>query len=138
LLNVAGSLGVIGEQVPADWTEAATATLDEARAAVAGLIVPHDLEGFGPPAIRVDNDVAILAYAGPGNRGFRLAETVETALSPPFEANVRGVAVRGIEGRYSPDRGVLEWIEGQLTMSLTSTTLSLQELIMIAEAMAAP
>ena len=138
LLDVATSLGVTGERVPVDWAEAATATLDEARAAVAGLIVPHDLEGFGPPAIRVDNDIATMAYAGPGNRGFRLAETVETALSPPFEANVRGVTVRGIEGRYSPDRGVLEWIEGQLAISLTSTTLSLLDLIMIAESLAAP
>ena len=138
LVDLAGSLGVTGRPVPADWAEAATATLDQARAAVPGLIVPPDLQGFGLPAIRVDNDIATLAYAGPGNRGFRLAETVETELSPPLEANVRGVTVRGIEGRYSPDRGLLEWIERQLTISLTSTTLSLQELIVIAQSLAPP
>ncbi len=60
------------------------------------------------------------------------------ALSPPFEVKVRGVVAPDIEGRYSPDRDVLVWIEGQLTMSLTSTTHSLHELITIAESLAAP
>ncbi len=48
---------------------------------------------------------------------------------------MRGVIVRGTDGRYSPDRGLLEWVEGNLAISLTSTTMSLDELVAIAESL---
>ena len=112
--------------------------LANAHAAVAGLLLPVELEGFGSPAIRVEPEIAILAYAGPGNRAFLLTEAVDEGLSPPLEANVRGVTVRGTRGRYSPDRGLLEWIEGNLAISLTSTTMSSEELLAIAESLREP
>jgi hypothetical protein len=52
-----------------------------------------------------------------------------------LEANVRGVTVRGVDGRYSPDRGLLEWVEGELGVALASTTLSVDELVSIAESL---
>ena len=135
LLEIAGSLDVTGRSVPNIWAEAATSTLSDAHAAVAGLLLPVELEGFGSPAIRVEPEIAILAYAGPGNRAFLLTEAVDDELSPPLEANERGVAVRGTDGRYSPDRGLLEWVEGNLVISLTSSTMSLEELVAIAESL---
>ena len=138
LLEIAASLGVAGRSVPRDWAEAATSTLDDAHAAVGGLLLPVELEGFAAPAIRVEPVIAIFAYAGPGNRAFLLTEAIGGELSPPLEANVRGVKVRDTDGRYSPDRGLLEWIEGNLAISLTSTTMSLEELVTIAESLREP
>ena len=102
------------------------------------LMVPVGLEGFATPTIRADLGVVTLAYAGAGNRAFLLTESVDGRLSPPLEANVRGVLVRGIEGRYSPDRGLLEWVEDEVTISLTSTTLTLDELLVIATLLREP
>lgn len=138
LLEIAGSLGVTGRSVPNTWAEAATSTLNDAQAAIAGLLVPVELEGFGSPAIRVEPEIVIFAYAGPGNRAFLLTEAVDEELSPPLEANVRGVTVRGTAGRYSPDRGLLEWVEGDLVISLTSSTMSPDELVAIAESLREP
>ena len=138
LLEIATSLGVTGRVVPSTWAEAATSTLTDARAAVAGLVLPVDLEGFGAPAIRVEPDVVIFAYAGPGSRAFLLTEAIDDGLSPPLEANVRGVTVRGNSGRYSPDRGLLEWVESDLVISLTSSSMSLEELVAIAESLRTP
>jgi hypothetical protein len=138
MLEIAGSLGIEGRPVPDTWVEAPTATLATAAEAVEGLKVPVGLEGFGTPTIRADLGAVTLAYAGAGNRAFLLTEAVDERLSPPLEANVRGVLVRGVEGRYSPDRGLLEWVEDELTMSLTSTTLTLDELIAIAALLREP
>lgn len=138
MISLADSLDIAGRPVPADWAEAATSSVDGARSAIDDLLLPDDLEGFGPPAIHVETGVAILAYAGPGNRAFLLTQAVDRDLSPPLEANVRGVTVRGIGGRYSPDRGLLEWVEGDLAFGLTSTTLSLDELVSIAETLSQP
>jgi hypothetical protein len=135
LLSVAESIDVTGRPVPRTWAEAASSSVDDARSAVDGLLLPVDLEGFGTPAIRVDTGIAILSYTGPGNRAFLLTQAVDSELSPPLEANMRGVTVRGIDGRYSPDRGLLEWVEGNLTIGLTSTTLALDELVGIAESL---
>jgi len=138
LVEIAGSLGVLGDSVPPSWAEAAAATLDTARTRFPRLLVPHGLRGFGSPAIRVTSDVVTLSYAGAGNRAFLLTLATPAGLSPPLEAKVRGVVVRGVEGRYSPDRGLLEWVEEDLTVSLLSTTLSIAEMIVIAESLGAP
>ncbi len=135
LVSIAESLGISGRAVPGDWIEAATATVGEARSAVPGLLLPGVLEGFGDPAIRVETGLALVSYAGPGNRAFLLTQAVDGRLSPPLESNVRGVSVRGIDGRYSPDRGLLEWVEGDLVIGMASLTLSLDELVAIAESL---
>jgi hypothetical protein len=41
--------------------------------------------------------------------------------------------VRGQAGRYSYERGELEWVERGVTRTLRSTTLTLGELLAIAE-----
>jgi hypothetical protein len=135
LRAAAASLGVTGRPVPATWHEAATATLAEATAATDGLLVAQDLDGFGPPAVRMAGGAVSLAYAGPGDRGFTLVQSDAPRLAPPADGDAVGVDVRGVPGRYSPERGQLEWVEGGTARSLSSPTLSLDELLTIATAL---
>jgi hypothetical protein len=132
LARVAASLPVAGRPVPAGWAEAATSTLPEAAAADPGLRVPRDLRGFAPPAVRVDGRTVTLAYAGPGSRGFLLVQAPGDRLAPPLDDDPVGVRVRGADGRWSPGRGELEWVEGHRVLTLRSGTLPLEELLTVA------
>ena len=133
LLRVATALGVTGEPVPPTWVEASLTTDAGASRALPGLLRPARIEGFGAPAIRTDGDAVTLAYTGAGARGFVVVQAPGTALAPPVEIDARGVEVRGQVGRYSPDRGELEWVERGVTVSVRSQSLSLRELLSIAE-----
>jgi putative zinc finger protein len=132
LARVAASLPVTGRPVPAGWAEAATSTLPEAGTAVPGLLRPPDPAGFAPPAVRVDGRAVTLAYAGPGTRGFLLVQAPGHRLAPPLDERASGVRVRGSDGRWSPGRGELEWVERGRTLALHSATLSVEELLAIA------
>jgi hypothetical protein len=138
LQRVAGNLGLAGLPVPRGWAEAPTATLAQALAAVPGLLLPRGLRGFGPPAARVDGAAVSLAFAGPGTRAFLLVETIGIRLDPPLDSDVQGVRVRGFDGRYTAARGELEWVEHGRTLSLRSGTLSLDELLGIAQSLERP
>ena len=118
--------------MPADWSEAGSATPDEAAVALAGILLPQELSGFAEPAIRIDGEVVTFALAGPGSRGFELVAARGSVLTPPIDVDAEGVEVRRTVGRYSPERGDLEWIERGITYSLRSDTLSLGELLRVA------
>lgn len=133
LIEVASTLGVHGEPVPTNWSESATTTVGQAAKALPGVLVAHRLTGFSDPAIRIDDDVVTLAYAGAGARTFELFEAADAVLTPPVDPDVRGVEVRGHTGRYSPERGELEWIENGIAITLRSDTLSLGESLRIAD-----
>jgi hypothetical protein len=135
LQRVAGSLGLAGLPVPRGWAEARTATLAQAVAAAPALLLPRNLQGFGPPAVRVDGTVVSLAFAGPGTRALLLVEAVGTRLDPPLDGDVQGVRIRGFDGRYTPGRGELEWVEHGRIIGLRSGTLSLDELLAIAQSL---
>jgi Putative zinc-finger len=132
LLRVATSLGVRGAAVPPTWAEASLATGSAASRALPGLLVPARIGGFGAPAVRVDGATVTFAYTGAGARELVLVQTPGTALAPPVEIDARGVEVRGHTGRYSPDRGELEWVESGVTVSVRSRSLSLSELLRVA------
>ena len=134
LRAVAAGLGVVGRGVPATWAEAATATITEAARALPGLLVPgEDLAGFGAAAVRIDGDTVSQVYAGPGERGFALVQRSVGHVPPPADGDEVGVAVRGAPGRYSYQRGQLDWVEGGAARSLRSPTLGLPELLAVAE-----
>jgi hypothetical protein len=133
LLRVAGSIGVRGLPVPAGWAEADTRPIAEAVRTIGGGLRPPALEGFATPAARVVGDALVITAAGPGARGFVLTQTSDDSLTPPLGADVRGVEVRGTAGRYTPGAGELEWVEGGRAVSLRSTSLSLDELVALAE-----
>jgi hypothetical protein len=132
LRDAAAGLGVTGLRVPRSWDESATATLAEATGAVPGLLVAPRLDGFGPPAVRIADGIVIQAYAGAGDRGFTLVQSDIGHLTPPANGDVVGLEVRGTAGRYSTERGQLEWVEGGTTHGLSSHTLTLAELLALA------
>lgn len=133
LLETAASIPVDGRRVPADWVEAADATLAEASAGLPGLLVPSELAGFGPPAIRVGDGQVTIGYAGSGGRELVLTQRTGRAVSPPVVQDVVGVEVRGRPGRFLATGFELEWVEGGIVVSLRSQDLGLGELLRIAE-----
>lgn len=132
LREVADRLGIRGRAVPRDWTEASSATLQDARDVLPDLLLPPALQDFAGPGIRVSADTVTLSYAGNGERGFVLTQSSRDVLAPPLDAHVLGVTVRGVAGRYTPRTGELEWVERDRARSLRSTTLPLAELVAIA------
>jgi hypothetical protein len=132
LRAIAADLDVVGQPVPTDWAEAATATLDDAAAVVPMLLTDRAAEGFSAPAVRLDGDTVTQVYAGPGTRGFALTQRPSPSLPPPSSGDEIGLDVRGTTGRYSQQRGEVEWVEGGSAVSLRSDTLGLAELLTIA------
>jgi hypothetical protein len=132
LVRVAATLGLHGEPVPRDWPEAALATVDEVAALAPGVLVPPERGGFGPPSARVDGATVTFAAAGAGDRSFQLASSPGATLSPPLDPGALAVEVRGFTGRFSPERGDLEWVEEGRVYSLRSATLGLGELVALA------
>jgi hypothetical protein len=132
LRAAAAGLGITGLRVPRSWDESATATLAEATGAIRGLLVAPRLDGFGPPAVRIADGIVIQEYAGAGDRSFTLVQSDIGHLTPPANGDVVGVEVRGNAGRYSTERGQLEWVEGGTTHGLSSHTLTLAELLALA------
>lgn len=137
LLAIAASLPVEGRPIPRHWSEVSDATLADAAAAVPGLLVPPDLDGFGEPAVQVTGDVVTIGYAGSGGRELLVTERRGISVAPPIVANVVGVEVRGRSGRYLPDSGALEWVEDGVVVSLRSRDLSLDDLVRVADSMRA-
>jgi hypothetical protein len=135
LRAVAASLGVTGLRVPGSWDESATATLAEAEEVVPGLLVTPELDGFGPPAVRIADGMVIQDYAGAGDRAFTLVQSGMRALTPPANGDVVGIEVRGTAGRYSAERGQLEWVEDGTTHGLSSHTLTLTELLALTQSL---
>jgi hypothetical protein len=133
LLRIAGSLGVHGDPVPTSWAEASTATLASARDALTPLLTLRGSKDFAPPSIRVEDGMVVLAYAGAGDRGFVLVQAPGTALTPPLDADVVGVRVRGRVARWTADVHALEWVESGHVVALRSRTLRLSELVDVAE-----
>lgn len=137
LRRVAASLPVTAQPVPATWDEAATTTLGALATRLAVLVLP-DGRGFSAPAARLDGDTATLVFAGPGERAITLATRVGNALTPPLDPDAVGVVVRGRDARWSPARGDLEWVESSQVWSLRTATVSLAELIVLADRLHAP
>jgi hypothetical protein len=135
LRATAASVGVTGLRVPGSWDESATATLAKAAGVVPGLLVAPELDGFGPPAVKIADGMVIQDYAGAGDRGFTLVLSRMSALTPPANGDVVGIEVRGTAGRYSAERGQLEWVEDGTTHGLSSHTLTLAELLALAQSL---
>ena len=133
LAAMAAGLGLRGEPVPAGWAEAATATRRQAAAALPGLLVPRGGGGFAAPAVRVDDRTVSQVASGAGDRSFVLVQAPAAHLPPPSDGDEVGVTVRGVTGRYSYGLGQLDWIEGGVARSLRSGTLTLAELVGVAD-----
>lgn len=133
LLRVADSLGLEARPVPPSWPEAHVVPVEAVAEAAGWALRPPALEGFAPASARLVDDTLVIAVTGPGARGFVLTQAPDDQLTPPLEPDVRGVEVRGTAGRYTPSTGELEWVEAGRVVSLRSATLSLDELVAVAE-----
>ena len=137
LLGVAAGLDVEGLAVPTTWPEH-RATEAEAARALPGMLTPTTPSGFDSPGIGVQGQTVVLAYDGPGARAFAVIQDRSRVLSPPLDADVVGLTVRGHEARYTPARGELEWVERGIRVMVRSATLDLEELLAIAATLREP
>lgn len=133
LAVTAGSLPVQSLQVPPDWPEAASPIEVAATA-----YVPANLRGFGDPIVHSVDGVLVIDLFGAGDRSARITQRPAETLSPPLDPDARAVPARNTTARYSPMLGLLEWIEGGIGFSIEAPTLSVDEIVGIAESLAGP
>jgi anti-sigma factor RsiW len=149
LMRVAGSIPVRGIPIPEDWlvrrsrgdTLELQATLSEARSAVPGLTLPRDLPpSYGLRTIHIHRGEAGTAVAvyfrRPGAEldgvGIRIYQAPGQELAPPLDPDALRVRVDGVTARYTPSRGLLEWVADGTYRSLTAQTLDLASLLAVA------
>ena len=118
-----------------------------------GLLTLPDLPGFSATEAAVQGDTVVQACSGPGDRALVLSQTPGDRLRPPLTGDVRGVVVRGVEGRWTPSSGELEWVEpgaggsastgaqaaesvsASTVVSLRSDAVAVEELLAVASAL---
>jgi hypothetical protein len=124
LLELAESLLVSGQPVPADWPESTAGATEGVD-----LVVNTDLSGFTAPITKKVGDTVVIDLVGSGSRAARITQQPGDFLRPPFDPDARAVAVRETVGRFSPSLGLLEWAEAGVVVSVASSQLSVTELI---------
>ncbi len=131
LAEVAAATGVVGQAVPDDWPE--SSVVEEANSES---LIPGDLPGFGAPIFRAVGDALVVELFGSGGRAARVTQQPGTFLRPPLDPDARAIRVRGVDGRFSPALGLLEWIEEGVAISVSGESLVVDELLEIAESLA--
>lgn len=148
LLDVAAALPVTGLAMPNEWRVRETAgatvervTLPEAGAAAPfEIALPEALQGFTLASVElvtVEDGVGVTLYfrdaeVDVGAGAVRLFMEAARELPPASAARQSAVQVRGVEGRWTPDRSQLEWIVAGVYRSLDAPGLGLQDLLAIA------
>ena len=119
--------------LPGDWPEAPAppGVADEAW-------LPLGLDGYSAPIVRTAGEVLLVDLFAAGGRSVHITFQPASPLSPPLDPDARAVEVRGSTGRYSPMLGLLEWTEGTRSVSIGSTSASLDELLAIASSLVDP
>jgi hypothetical protein len=152
LLGVAGSLPIHGIEIPEAWrirtapggvTE--RVSLAEAAARMPStLLEPHQLPaGYGfasAELVRVQDRLGLNVYfqqsdAELGSGPIRFHAEAGRELPPASAASQSAVEVRGTEGRWTQDRGQLEWVEDGVYYSLDASGLGLEDLLAVAASM---
>jgi Putative zinc-finger len=135
LVAVAASLPIEGRRAAAGWLD--QIPVDRAVAEAPFALLPGELPAdYRPWAARRDGHDAVTVWfrrpgAEPGP-GIVLHQAAGVGLPPPLEGEVLAVRVRGAVGRYSPSRGLLEWVEGNVYRSLGGGALDLPGLLSVA------
>jgi hypothetical protein len=132
LIEVASALPIVGS-APTEEAQ----DLEDARRALPELLLPDALPGaYRLWNVDTRNGTATLTYLRPGSEldgtGIRLHQSEDTGLPPPLDLEVIGVEVRGLAGRYSAERGELEWIENGVYRSVQAFALDLAGLLRFA------
>ena len=133
LLAAATSVPMIGFLHPGD-----PQTIEDAQRAVPLLLTPAPVpDGYRLWIVDAQPGSATLHYLRPASEldgvGIRIFQSSEAELPPPLDLEVLGVSVRGLPGRYSAERGELEWVEGGVYRSLQAPAFDLAGLLRIAE-----
>jgi outer membrane lipoprotein-sorting protein len=151
LLDVAGSLPVTGIPIPATWAvrtspEGLTERVTLAQAAAempftimlpASEALPAGYAVASAEIVRLRQDTALNVYfqqldTDLGTGPIRLHEEVAKKLPPASSAAQSEVEVRGVIGRWTPDRNQLEWVDQGVYLSLDAGGLSLADLLTVA------
>jgi hypothetical protein len=155
LLKVAASLPVMGSDLPESWTAKTSAKGTSASERItveravteAGFRValpsrlPAGYRLVSAELVRVGPERGLNVYfqgAEIGTQeGIRLhmEPAAGSDLPPVSGAAQYAVEIRGVAGRWTPDRGTLEWIEGGVYHSLSAEGLGLQDLVAVALSM---
>jgi outer membrane lipoprotein-sorting protein len=152
LLGAAATLHVQAAPVPTSWLTS-TSPLGETRrvsVAEASAELPFTVlvpavppEGYALASaelVTVDGAGSLNVYYQRQDTNFdtgplRVHEEAARRLPPASAARQFAVSVRGVEGRWTPGRHQLEWVEDGAYYSLDARTLELQELLDVASSM---
>jgi hypothetical protein len=119
--------------LPADWPETPAGSGE-----VEGAWLPAGLAEYSKPIVRASGGIVQVDLFAAGGRSVHIVSQPASMLSPPLDPDARAVEVRGTTGRYSPMLGLLEWTEGQTSVSVGSATASLDALLAIASGLISP
>jgi hypothetical protein len=133
LEDLANHLPGVKLALPADWPEAPAASGPVERA-----WLPSGLTEYSEPIVRASAGIVQVDLFAAGGRSVRIVSEPAAMLSPPLDPDARSVPVRETTGRYSPMLGLLEWTEGETSVSIGSATASLDELLAIAASLTSP
>jgi hypothetical protein len=128
MTEVASSLGVVGRPVPAEWAEAGVVPLDDLPR---GTLVP-DVEWWSTAGSVTDEMTAVLLTGG-GDRSILITQSAGSELPPPMGPDQTAVPLRGTIARYDQATTTLAWIEDGMVIRVTSESVSLDELVTIAQ-----
>ena len=156
LLRVAASLPARGLAQPRDWRvgrwmdgEVESGLSPEEAVGRAGfeVLLPQQLPaGYRAVSGQIVKDGGTVGVtivfrrpgAELGGEGLRLHQALGQDLPPPRGEDQMVVTVRGSSGRWSPDEGVLEWVEAGVYRSISGADLGLGDLLRVAGSLRAP
>lgn len=136
LLDVAASIPLRGTAV----ADSDRVTVAEALESAPYALLPAELPpGYKLAAATADARGATFLFRRVGAEldggGIRLFQSAGVDLPPPMDPDVLAVRVRGLDGRYSPTRGELEWVERGAYRSLGGGALDLAGLLRVADSL---
>ncbi|MFL5737746.1 MAG: hypothetical protein ACJ76P_10445 [Actinomycetota bacterium] len=145
LVHIAGSLPLRGLPLPASWNaqgEPQRFPLDRIADAVSFRpLVPARLpSGYDVASAQLDPSGGAAGFtvfyqqrsSDLAGATLRIHEEPATALPPASSAHQSGVDLRGVHGRFTPDRNELEWVESGVYVAIDGNGLELPELLSIA------
>jgi hypothetical protein len=133
LEDLANALPGVKLSLPADWPETPADP-----GAVQRAWLPGGMTEYSEPMVRASGEIVLVDLFAAGGRSVHIVSRPASTLAPPLDPDARAVEMRSTTGRYSPMLGLLEWTEGDTSVSIGSATASLDELLAIASSLIDP